>query len=133
VLAGFRNDVHRYLPFCDLFVLPSFTEGMPNVVLEAMAAGVPVVATAVGGTPELVVDDVTGYLVPPGDADALARRMADVLASAETARAMGQQGRERVQTCYTFTEQSRKYQELFASICGATETETPRMPSVVTN
>jgi glycosyltransferase involved in cell wall biosynthesis len=121
VLAGFRNDVHRYLPFCDLFVLPSFTEGMPNVVLEAMAAGVPVVATAVGGTPELVVDDVTGYLVPPGDADALARRMGDVLSSAESARAMGQQGRERVQTCYTFAEQSRKYQELFASLCGATE------------
>jgi glycosyltransferase involved in cell wall biosynthesis len=133
VLAGFRNDVHRYLPFCDLFVLPSFTEGMPNVVLEAMAAGVPVVATAVGGTPELVVDGVTGYLVGPGDADALARRVADVLASSELARTMGQQGQERVEALYTFAEQSRQYQELFASLCGVMRTEAPLVSSVVTN
>ena len=62
-------------PHWDLSVLPSFTEGLPTVVLESYAAGVPVVATAVGGTPEAVADGVDGYLVPPGDPTALARRI----------------------------------------------------------
>ena len=77
VLSGFRADLDRFLPFLDLLALPSYTEGLPNVVLEAFASGVPVVATAVGGTPELVEDKVSGYLVPPGDADALAARILD--------------------------------------------------------
>ena len=76
---GFRDDLDRFLPHWDLSVLPSFTEGLPTVVLESYAAGVPVVATAVGGTPEAVADGVDGYLVPPGDPAALARRILDVL------------------------------------------------------
>src|SRR5262249_57739990 len=72
VFAGFRTDLDRLMPSADLFVLPSFTEGLPNVVLEASAAGVPVVATAVGGTPEVLADGKTGYLVPARNADALA-------------------------------------------------------------
>src|SRR5262249_38555149 len=67
VMAGFRSDLDRYLPQLDLFVLSSHTEGMPNVVLEACAAGVPVVATAVGGTPEVVDDEASGWLVQSGD------------------------------------------------------------------
>jgi glycosyltransferase involved in cell wall biosynthesis len=64
ILAGFHGDLDQFLPFLDLMVLPSFTEGMPNVVLEALAAAVPVVATVVGGTPELVEEGRNGYLVP---------------------------------------------------------------------
>src|SRR6185437_6008288 len=60
IIAGFRADLDRFVPHFDLMVLPSYTEGMPNVILEAFAAGVPVVATAVGGTPELVEDGVSG-------------------------------------------------------------------------
>ena len=75
-LTGFRTDLDRMFPHFDLFVLPSFTEGLPNVVLEAFAARVPVVATAVGGTLEAVEDRVNGYLVPPGEPGPLADRIA---------------------------------------------------------
>ena len=82
ILAGFRPDLERLLPACDLAVSSSHTEGLPVVVLEEMAAGLAVVATAVGGTPEVVEDGATGWLVPPADPAALARRMMDLLAVA---------------------------------------------------
>ncbi len=66
ILAGFRGDLDRLIPHFDLLTLSSHTEGMPNVILEAFAAGVPVVATAVGGTPELVEDGRSGFLVASG-------------------------------------------------------------------
>src|SRR5262249_44879243 len=117
ILAGFRHDIDRLMPFLDLLVLPSFTEGMPNVVLEAMAAGVPVVATAVGGTPELVVDGVTGYLVSAGHRTQLARRMREVLTDERLGQAMGRQGRQRVAERFSFEAQSRAYQLLFDELC----------------
>jgi glycosyltransferase involved in cell wall biosynthesis len=96
VFAGYRDDVAALLAGCDVFCLPSFAEGLPLVVLEAMAQGKPVVATPVGGTPELVVDGETGVLVPPGDADALARALTELLADAPRAARMGEAGRARV-------------------------------------
>lgn len=119
LLAGFRDDLDGLLPHLDLLVLPSFTEGLPNVVLEAFAAGVPVVATAVGGTPEVVEDGVNGYLVPAGDPAALARRMRDVLDVEERRRAMGERGRDRVRNEFTFEVQSAQYQQLFADLVGS--------------
>lgn len=116
VLAGFRTDLEKFLPHLDLAVLPSFTEGLPVVVLEAFAAGVPVVATAVGGTPEVVEDGVNGYLVPPGKPAALAARIKDALADEDRRRAMGERGRQRVRTHFTFAKQSEQYQELFARL-----------------
>jgi glycosyltransferase involved in cell wall biosynthesis len=115
-LSGFRADLDRFLPFLDLLVLPSFTEGMPNVVLEAFAAGVPVVATAVGGTPEVVEDGVSGHLVPPGDPEALAGRIVEALASEERLRDMGLQGRQRVVERFTFAVQAREYRKLFVEL-----------------
>lgn len=96
VFAGYREDVPALLAGCDLFCLPSLAEGMPVVVLEAMAHGKAVVATPVGGTPELVVDGETGMLVAPGDAGALARALAELLAEPERAARMGEAGRTRV-------------------------------------
>jgi glycosyltransferase involved in cell wall biosynthesis len=96
VFAGYRDDVAALLSGCDVFCLPSFAEGLPLVVLEAMAQGKPVVATPVGGTPELVVDGETGVLVPPGDADALARALTELLADPPRAARMGEAGRARV-------------------------------------
>jgi len=116
VFAGHRPDLDQFLPFLDLMVLPSFTEGLPNVVLEAFAAGVPVVATAVGGTPEVVEDGLNGYLIPPGDADALAGRILDALESEDRRQAMGRHGSERVRRHFTFAAQARAYEELFAQL-----------------
>ena len=94
---GERGDAQELLGAMDLFVLSSPEEGMPNVVLEAMAAARPVVATSVGGTPEVVVDGVTGLLVPPGNPERLAAAIEAVLADSARMKAMGRQGRERVQ------------------------------------
>src|SRR5207244_3581755 len=116
ILAGFRGDLDQLLPALDLLVLPSFTEGLPNVVLEAFAARVPVVATAVGGTPEVITDGVSGYLVPAGDPAALARRILDVVRDDQGRRAMGRHGYERVQAEFTFEAQAQQYQKLFASL-----------------
>jgi glycosyltransferase involved in cell wall biosynthesis len=116
VLADFRSDLDRLMPWADLFVLPSLTEGLPNVVLEAMAGGVPVVATAVGGTPEVVVDGVTGFLVPAAHADALAEPICRLAESAKEREAMGRAGRARVQQEFTFAAQAQAYERLFASV-----------------
>jgi glycosyltransferase involved in cell wall biosynthesis len=116
ILAGFRDDVDTLLPHLDLLVLPSYTEGLPNVVLEAFASRVPVVATSVGGTPEVVDDEVSGYLVPAGSPPALTRRILDALSCEATRKAMGQRGRERVERDFTFEAQAQRYQELFESL-----------------
>lgn len=79
-LLGWRQDAPDVLAAMDLFLLTSRFEGLPRAVLQAMAAGVPVVATAVGGTPEVVRDGVTGRLVPPGDPSAAARAVAELAA-----------------------------------------------------
>ena len=116
ILAGFCGDLDHYLPHFDLMVLPSFTEGLPNVVLEAFAAGVPVVATAVGGTPEVIAEGETGYLVASGNADALAHRVRDLAADDGKRKAMGNRGRRRVAESFSFSSQALKYRRLFDTV-----------------
>ena len=94
-LLGERDDVPDLLRAADLLVHPSDEEGFPNAILEAMAAGLPVVATRVGGTPELVVDGVTGILVPPRSPADLAAAVSRLLADPGLARRLGTAGRER--------------------------------------
>lgn len=115
-LAGFRDDLDRVLPFADLLVQSSYTEGLPNVVLEAFAAGVPVVATAVGGTPEVVEDGISGVLVQPGDPAVLADGILGVLGRDGQRREMGRRGRECVRQHFTFAAQAAAYQKLFAEL-----------------
>jgi glycosyltransferase involved in cell wall biosynthesis len=94
---GFRADIVRVMADLDVFVLPSLWEGFGLVLLEAMAAGRPIVASAVGPVPEIVVDGVTGLLVPPGDPAALASAIIRLLRDPELAAAYGRAGRARVE------------------------------------
>mgnify|MGYP005813944521 CR=1 FL=1 len=116
VLGGFREDATRFFAHMDLFVLPSFTEGLPVVALEAYASGVPVVATAVGGNPEVVADGVDGYLAPPGDPGTLAGRILDALADEGRRRDMGQRGRRRILEHFTVRSQEVAYRTLFEEL-----------------
>jgi glycosyltransferase involved in cell wall biosynthesis len=118
-LPGFRRDLDALLPWADVVVLPSLTEGLPNVALESAAAGLPVVATAVGGIPEVVVDGYTGFLVPPRDPYSLAARISFLLTDVERARAFGAAGRRHVEDNFSFESQSRAYQMLFAELVRA--------------
>lgn len=95
VLAGFRDDVPRILRRLAVLCLTSRSEGMPNALLEGMVAGCPVVATGVGGVPELVGDGVHGFVVAPGDEEGLTKAVGRLLDDPELARALGQAGRER--------------------------------------
>jgi glycosyltransferase involved in cell wall biosynthesis len=95
VFAGFRRDLDRLLPAFSVFCLSSRLEGLGTSLLDAMAFGLPVVATAAGGIPEAVEDGVTGRVTPPGDARALAAALADVLGDEARRRAFGTAGRRR--------------------------------------
>jgi len=95
-LPGERGDVPEIMRGLDAFALPSLAEGVSNTVLEAMATGLPVLATAVGGNPELVSAGRTGLLVPPGDIEAMAQGLSAWASKPENARALGHAGRDRV-------------------------------------
>ncbi|HWE95085.1 MAG TPA: glycosyltransferase [Tepidisphaeraceae bacterium] len=127
VMPGFRDDIDRLLPHADLVVLPSLTEGLPNVALEASAAGVAVVATAVGGTPEIIKDGLNGYLVPPADAPALADRILHCMTHPAERRALGRCGARLVREHFTFAAQAQAYQHLFAELV---RTNTAHAPAI---
>lgn len=96
VFVGFTADVARYYAAADLFVMSSHTEGFPLALLEAMAWGLPVLATAVGGIPDIVQDGKDGCLVPPGDEEQLASAMGNLLKYRESAERMGQIARQTI-------------------------------------
>ena len=119
LFLGERQDVPALLACADLFVLPSLSEGLPLSVLEAMAAGVPVVATAIAGIDEMITNGCTGLLVPPGDPAALAEAIHSVCRRPEHARSMARAARERVLNEFTrddmVTHVTRIYGEVLAA------------------
>lgn len=114
ILAGWREDVPEVLAATDILVLASrFGEGCPNAVLEAMAAGKPVVATRAGGAAEVVVDGETGILVKPGDVDGLREALLRLAADPALRRRMGEAGKARVLQGYTVERMVKAYEELY--------------------
>ncbi|HEX6745880.1 MAG TPA: glycosyltransferase family 4 protein [Longimicrobium sp.] len=113
---GYRKDVPNVMAALDVLVLPSFVEGAPNVVQEAMATGVAVVATAVSGTPELARDGVEARLVPARDADALAAAMTEVALDADLRRRLAAAGHARVREEFTLERMLDRYEALLAEV-----------------
>lgn len=111
IFTGFRLDVPCLLSQVSISVLPSLSEGLSNSLLEAMTAGVPVIATRVGGNPEIVNDGVTGMLVPPQDPAALASAMRTLLENDELARRFGEVGRRRVLDHFCVDRMVRKTEQ----------------------
>ncbi len=113
--TGARSDVADVVSLFDVAVLPSLSEGLPFALLEAMALGKPVVATDVGGNPEVVADGETGFIVPPRHPEALARAITILLEQPLTARAMGQRGGARVRERFTLTQMHESLERLYVS------------------
>jgi len=113
---GQRQDVPDLLQAMDIFVLPSYSEGVSLALLEAMAAGLPVIATAVGGTPEVVTDGVTGLLIPPRDAAALAGALERLLGDPAGARQLGENARRHVREHFSLERLGREINEIYQEL-----------------
>jgi len=116
VFTGFRLDVPELLSEVAISVLPSLSEALPNVVLESMAAGVPVVATRVGGNPEVVEEGVTGLLVPPQDPAALAKAICRLLENPELASRYGRAGKQRIAEQFSLERMVRQTETLYLDL-----------------
>jgi glycosyltransferase involved in cell wall biosynthesis len=113
---GFRRDLHEIFHAMDFMVLPSLTEGLPNVILEAFACAKPVIATNVGGVPEVIEDGVNGILVPPKRSDLLAETIEKCLSSPEKAKKMSEVGYHKVKSEFTFELQTRRLEHIYHEI-----------------
>lgn len=116
--AGFRHDIERFYPALDLSVLTSLSEGLSIALLESMKHGVPVVATRVGGNPEVVEDGATGFLVPPRDPGAFADRVIAVLGDPELRARLGAAARRRVAERFDVRQAARRYLEVYDQALG---------------
>ena len=112
-LPGERSDVPDVMRGLDCFVLPSLAEGISNTILEAMACGLPVIATDVGGNSELIEAGKTGVVVPAGDVPAMAREIIGLAKQREKARTMGLNGRKKVEQTFSMTAMVKQYQDLY--------------------
>jgi glycosyltransferase involved in cell wall biosynthesis len=116
---GRRDDVPRILSGCDIGVLPSKAEGLPNAVLEYLAAGLPTVASSVGGNIEIIQDGKTGLLIPPQDSAALANALLRLLRNPEFAENLGKNGRELVSAEFSFQSMIAKTDQMYTELLRA--------------
>ncbi|MCK5664083.1 MAG: TIGR03088 family PEP-CTERM/XrtA system glycosyltransferase [Thiotrichaceae bacterium] len=115
-LPGGRTDIAELLRSLDIFVLPSQAEGISNTILEAMATGLPVVATNVGGTPELVTDCETGFLVPHSNPEAITKALLQLLSYKEKRQQLGVNGYKRVLDNFSILAMVNKYTDVYDSL-----------------
>ena len=114
--TGHRRDVHRFYEMMDISVLTSLSEGLSVTLLESMSHGLPVVATNVGGNPEVVIDGRTGYLVPPKDDHSLADRIIKLARDPDLRIRMGEEGRRRVERDFQLRDVANRYLDLYRSM-----------------
>ncbi len=118
VLTGYREDVAELLGSADIFVLPSTAEAFSRAVIEAMAAGKPVVATDVGGTKEAVVEGVTGFIVPPGDPKAMAGKILALATDEPLRRKFGTEARKRAEALFGIEGNVQKTERVYEELLG---------------
>jgi glycosyltransferase involved in cell wall biosynthesis len=118
IVTGWKPDARAYLPTFDIFALPSRWEGMPLGILEAMHAGLPVLASDVGSVAETVRDGVTGYVVPAEDQSLLCARLSSLLSDAQQRERMGAAGRALAGDLYTDVAMARRYEAVYESMLG---------------
>ena len=109
IFAGYQEDIHRYYSIMDISALTSLSEGLSITILESMGHGIPVVATNVGGNPEVVVDGETGYLVPPGNIPSFVEKVVHLLKHPDLRFHMGQAGCRKVETQFRICDVAKKY------------------------
>lgn len=126
IFPGERDDVPAVLGAMDVFVLPSIAEGMSNTILEAMASGLPVVATRVGGNPELVEDGITGTLFEPGDMEDLARLLNLYERNPALRRQHGEAGCEKAEASFSLSRMVRAYEALYDGALSGARTGAAR-------
>lgn len=117
IFTGWRNDLNKLIVDFDILVHPyTYPEGLPNVLIEAMALKKSVITTNVPGSSEIVVDGVTGFLVAPGDIDAMVKKIIYLIDNPDLARQMGEKGRKRVEQYFNIKNTVAKIQELYMNI-----------------
>lgn len=117
---GFVPDIRAIMSACDAVLIPSIKEGFGLAAVEAMALERPVIATMVGGLPEIIIDGETGFLVPPNDPAALAAKMGEIIVDKDLAIRMGTQGRARVERCFDAEKQTAEVLALLREAAGST-------------
>jgi glycosyltransferase involved in cell wall biosynthesis len=115
-LLGYRSDISELLSASDFFVLPSLAEGLPLSMLEAMAQALPVVATPVGGIPEVITDGLNGRLVPVNQPETLAKVLAELIRDPALRRSLGSTALRHVQDRFSFERMAQRYEALYRSL-----------------
>ncbi|RMH03789.1 MAG: glycosyltransferase family 1 protein [Nitrospirae bacterium] len=133
VLCGFQTEIPRWLSRVDVFVMPSTgAEGIPQALTQALAMERPVVASSVGGIPEVVEHGITGLLVPPNDPDSLAKALLLLLRDSVLRKTLGRAGRQRVVEELSMTRMLEKTEELYYRLLEVRGTESSRTPPAIT-
>ncbi|WP_163337117.1 glycosyltransferase family 4 protein [Desulfopila sp. IMCC35008] len=118
IFTGLRNDIPELYQAMDIFVLPSLTEGLPMVLLEAMSSRLPVVATNVGQIPFVIKENDTGLMVPPGDEKELERNLLKLALDQETRKSMGVNGYARVKESFSSVRMTQEYKNIYQTVLG---------------